>query len=130
MNRKELIEKIKTKYQIEPDHPWFDNPESAVFRHQDNRKWFALVMDISLKKLQHDAQDQIVTIMNIKCDALLADFLRKEKGIHPAYHMNKEKWISIEIENSLADDKIMELLHESFLMTASSTKKQLKNKMK
>lgn len=129
MNRKELIEKIKTKYRIEPDYPWFDNPESAVFRHQDNRKWFALIMEVPLNKLQHEAQDQLVTIMNIKCEALLADFLRKERGIYPAYHMNKEKWISIQIENSISDDKIMELLHESYLMTASN-KKTDKHKIK
>ena len=31
--------------------PWTQFPHYKVFRHQDNRKWFALVMNITTDKL-------------------------------------------------------------------------------
>ena len=43
MNRKGLEQLIFDTYSVEPDYPWMDTPESAVFRHAANRKWFALV---------------------------------------------------------------------------------------
>ena len=38
-------------YSVEPDYPWMDTPESAVFRHEANRKWFALVTTVPKSKL-------------------------------------------------------------------------------
>ena len=46
MNRKGLEQLIFDTYSVEPDYPWMDTPESAVFRHAANRKWFALVTKI------------------------------------------------------------------------------------
>ena len=44
MDRKGLEQLIFDTYSVEPDYPWMDTPESAVFRHAANRKWFALVI--------------------------------------------------------------------------------------
>ena len=46
MNRKGLEQLIFDTYSVEPDYPWMDTPESAVFRHAANRKWFALVTTV------------------------------------------------------------------------------------
>ena len=46
MNRKGLEQLIFDTYSVEPDYPWMDTPESAVFRHATNRKWFALVTTV------------------------------------------------------------------------------------
>ena len=35
-----------------------------------------------------------VDILNVKCDPILSGSLRMQPGFFPAYHMNKEKWIS------------------------------------
>ena len=51
MNREELEEWIREQYGAEPDHPWMDSPECAVFRHAGNRKWFALIMEVPKDKL-------------------------------------------------------------------------------
>ena len=42
MDRKKLEQLIFDTCSVEPDYPWMDTPESAVFRHPGNRKWFAL----------------------------------------------------------------------------------------
>ena len=42
---------LKKEYGVEPDYPWGKYPSNAVFRHEDNKKWFALVMTVSKDKL-------------------------------------------------------------------------------
>lgn len=37
-------------------------------------------------------------IVNLKCDPDLIPTLIRESGIYPAYHMNKQNWISVDIE--------------------------------
>ena len=39
MTRDELQRYIFDHYSTEPDYPWADAPNHAVFRHGGNRKW-------------------------------------------------------------------------------------------
>lgn len=47
-----LFTYIKKEYHKNPEYPWARYPGYAVFRHSDNQKWFALIMDIPKSKLQ------------------------------------------------------------------------------
>ena len=49
MTRDELQRYIFDHYSTEPDYPWADAPNNAVFRHTGNRKWFALILDGAVK---------------------------------------------------------------------------------
>ena len=44
---------------------------------------------------------------NVKSDPLLIGSLRGQDGYFPAYHMNKEKWLSIQLGNPELDDAIL-----------------------
>ena len=99
MDRKGLEQLIFDTYSVEPDYPWMDTPESAVFRHAANRKWFALVTTVPKSKLGLPGQ-QPVDIVNLKCDPILIGSLRAEPGFYPAYHMNKENWITAALDGS------------------------------
>ena len=44
--RESVFEYIKKKYKVSPEYPWVKYDSNAVFRHTDNKKWFALVMDV------------------------------------------------------------------------------------
>ena len=59
MDRKKLEQLIFDTCSVEPDYPWMDTPESAVFRHPGNRKWFALVTTVSRSKLGLPGQPQL-----------------------------------------------------------------------
>lgn len=117
MNRAELERFILEKYNAESDFPWIDHPNYEVFRHCGNRKWFALIMDIPQNKLGLQGSD-ILDVVNLKCDTLLIGSLRCEPGFFPAYHMNKENWITAALDGSAADDKIKMLLEMSYAATA------------
>lgn len=51
MTREELEGFIIDNYGVEPDYPWIKYPEYEVFRHQGNKKWFALIMAVPRNKL-------------------------------------------------------------------------------
>lgn len=51
MNKSELQKHIAEAYSTAPDFPWESTPEAAVYRHENNRKWFALVMTIPKTRL-------------------------------------------------------------------------------
>ena len=117
MERREIEQYIFDTYSVEPDYPWMDTPESAVFRHAGNRKWFALVTAVSKSKLGLQEQAPL-DIVNLKCDPLLIGSLRMERGFFPAYHMNKDKWITAALDGSAPDDTIKMLLEMSYQATA------------
>ena len=66
-----------------------------------------------------------VDILNVKCDPVLSGSLRMQQGFFPAYHMNKEKWISILLsEASENDEMIKDLIDWSYQATAAKKKKK------
>ncbi|MDR1017750.1 MAG: MmcQ/YjbR family DNA-binding protein [Lachnospiraceae bacterium] len=126
MTKNQVLDYIQNKYNILPNYPWHD--DNAVFRHPDNRKWFGLLMEIGRDKFVVGANGKI-DVLNIKGDPTLISFLRTQKGFYPAYHMNKEKWLSICLDGSAPDEEIKSLIDSSFEMTKIN-EKQSKNKVK
>lgn len=123
MNRDDLEQFINENYNAESDYPWLKYPNYEVFRHSNNRKWFALIMDIPKNKLGLPGTD-IIDVVNFKCDPLLIGSLLKEAGFFPAYHMNKGSWITVALDKSVNDDTIKMLLDMSYDATALKTHKK------
>ena len=116
MNRQELEKHIFHTYGVSPDFPWMKYPSFAVFRHESNQKWFAVVMTIDKSKLGIKDGGQI-DVVNLKCEQALIPFLQHEKGIYPAYHMNRQHWITIALDGSANDDHLKSLLSLSYDLT-------------
>lgn len=115
MERREVFEYVKEQYGTEPDDPWKD--WNAVLRHKDNNKWYGLIMEVGRDKLGMTGDGE-VDVLNVKCEPILIGSLRMQKGFFPAYHMNKDSWISILLEGPVVDEKIKNLLNLSYKMTA------------
>lgn len=124
MNRTSLFAWIKEQYKIDPDYPWNDN--NAVLRHKENKKWFGVVLEVGRDKLGLP-DSEIADVINVKCDPFLIGSLRGQPGFHPAYHMNKEKWISIRLDGSVPDEKIKDLIDLSYQLTGPKKKDSDKN---
>lgn len=115
---------IKKRYKVSPEYPWRTSPDSAVFRHADNRKWFALFMEVGGDKLGMDT-DGLIPVINLKIDDMFfRDILIARHGIIPAYHMNKQQWITVFLDGSVKQEQVFDLIDGSFLATASAKKKQ------
>lgn len=96
---------------------------SSVFRHVDNRKWFALTMNVPYRLLGIH-KDGNVDILNIKCDPIMVGPLRGKPGFLPAYHMNKDKWITILLDGSAEAEDIIPLVSFSYEMTRRKERKR------
>ena len=46
-------------------------------------------------------------------------------AIVPAYHMNKEHWISVILDGTMSDDEIIPLIEDSFLLTMPKKNKTM-----
>lgn len=123
MNRTELEEYIQNTYSAEPDYPWVKYPDYEVFRHSNNKKWFALIMDVPKNKLGLQGEE-VLQVVNLKCDPILLGSLLKDKGFFPAYHMSKANWITVSLDGSVEDEKLKILLDMSFEATAPQIRKK------
>ncbi|MBQ6987471.1 MAG: MmcQ/YjbR family DNA-binding protein [Oscillibacter sp.] len=117
MNREELERLILNDYNAEPEYLWPKYPRFEVFRHKSNQKWFALMMDVPKNKLGLPETDTL-DVANFKCSPLLIGSLLGEAGFFPAYHMNKENWITVALDGSVSDEQVTALLDWSYDATA------------
>ncbi len=65
MTRQEFLEYCLDTYGTTPDYPFEDDCETAVLRHENNRKWYALVMKVSRRKFGIDS-DEVIDVVNLK----------------------------------------------------------------
>ena len=79
-------------------------------------------MDLPRSKLGL-AGDGRVEIVNLKCDPLLIGSLRGEPGFFPAYHMNRERWISVALDGSVPGETLGMLLAQSYAATAPKARR-------
>lgn len=122
--RQTVFDYIKKKYRVSPEYPWRKYDGNAVFRHTDNNKWFALVMDVQRNKAGLPGSDY-VDVINLKVDDMFfRDLIIQEDGIMPAYHMNKMHWISVLLDGTVPQEKVFDLIDMSFMATASAKKKE------
>lgn len=115
----EVAQVIKEKYGEGSDFPFKKFPDYGVFRNRVNNKWYGLVMNITKDKLTKDTKDkdQKIEILDMKVEEDAHDKLLKEAGFYPSYHMHKQTWITIILDGSVADAKIMDLLEKSRQMS-------------
>ena len=112
---KRVMAFVQEKYENQLEYLWEKSPDTAVLRHEDNQKWYAVLMKISWEKLDK-AQGGQVEVVNLKHDQV-ADLL-VEKGIYPAFHMNKRYWISLPLDDTLSDEQVLELFERSWFLTS------------
>ena len=107
MTRQELFALAAKRYGTAPDYPWQD--DNAVLRRRDKEKWYAVVLRVAASKLGLTEEGEI--------DPVLLASLRTQMGYFPAYHMNKEKWLSIRLGMPELDASVADLLALSYELT-------------
>jgi predicted DNA-binding protein (MmcQ/YjbR family) len=123
MDRKQYEAYLIEFYGITPDHPFEDDDDTVVFRHADNKKWFALVMNIPAARL--GLGDGRIDVVNLKCDQEIITSLWDGEGIFPAYHMNKAHWISVVLDGRVDSHTLEWLTKISYGLTAKKMAKKI-----
>ncbi|ORO64251.1 MmcQ/YjbR family DNA-binding protein [Streptococcus oralis] len=111
---KRIMAQVQEKYGDQLEYLWEKSPDTAVLRHEGNQKWYAVLMKIPWDKLDK-SREGLVEAVNIKYDQV-ADLL-SQKGIYPAFHMNKRYWLSLALDDSLQDEEVLELIERSWNLT-------------
>ena len=118
-----VLEYINGKYGVEPERPWMKYPEDMTFKAKENGKWFAVIMRVNGKSLGL-ANDSEKWIINVKLAPGTIAALRNDPGYLPAYHMNKEHWISALLDGSVSMESLIVCIDESYeIVTDSPTKR-------
>ena len=122
MTKQEFLEYCFDTYGTSPDYLFDEDFETAVLRHADNRKWYAIVMRVSPRKFGVDS-DEVIDVVNLKLPTEMFGSFGAADGVYPAYHMNKLHWISVILPDA-PDDVVQFLVNVSF--KATKAKKKIK----
>ena len=106
-----IAKAIKRTYGDDAEFLWEDD-DSGVFRNKNSNKWYGIVMHINKSKLCDEDKD--IEAMNIKLDPKEIDELVKKEGFYRAYHMNKKYWLTIALDDSVEDERILDLIKKSY----------------
>ena len=120
MIKQQFLEYCFNTYSTSPDYPFDVDFETAVLRHTDNRKWYAIVMRVSRRKFGFDSDEEI-DVVNLKLPTEMFGSFGAADGVYPAYHMNKLHWISVLLPDAL-DDVVQFLVNVSFEATKDKRK--------
>jgi predicted DNA-binding protein (MmcQ/YjbR family) len=112
LKREEIYEYVKKQYGTVPEYLWKESPESAVLRHK-NGKWYAVLMQVEKSRLGLEG-DTKVDILDVKCDADMVGLLTQTYGFLPGYHMNKKYWITMLLDGTVSEAKILDFLDMSY----------------
>ena len=121
MTKQEFLQYSLDTYNTSPDYPFDEDLETAVLRHADNRKWYAIVMRVSRRKFGIDS-DEVIDVVNLKLPTEMFGSFGVPDGVYPAYHMNKLHWISVLLPDA-PDDVVQFLVNVSFEATKVPKKK-------
>ncbi len=112
MKREDVIQYCLEMPNTYEDYPFPDDTLSAVAKHKDTGKWFALIMNVKDK-----------LYLNVKTSPDYSDILRNTyEYIIPAYHMNKEYWNTIIISENVDCNLVKELIEQSYNLTKKRSK--------
>lgn len=116
IERSEIFDYAEKQYNAKPDYPFERHRHYAVLRHLDSNKWFGLVMNVSKAKLGLKGEGE-ADILDIKCHPAKVEDLKTKPGFRPAYHMNKEHWLTVLLDGSISKQEIFALLDDSYDLT-------------
>ena len=125
MNKQEFLEYCSDTFGTSADYPFDEDFETAVLRHSDNRKWYAVVMKVSRHKFGQKS-GEAVDVVNMKLPTEMFGSFGSDDGVYPAYHMNKQHWISVFLPEA-PDDVVQFLLNVSFEATKDKRKTKKKS---
>jgi hypothetical protein len=121
MTKQSFLDYCLGTFGTSPDYPFDEDFDTAVLRHADNRKWFALMMKVSRRKFGLDS-DETVDVINLKLPVEMFGSFGKDDGVYPAYHMNKLHWISVLLPDA-TDETIAFLTGVSYEATKAKPRR-------
>lgn len=110
----DVLRYVKERYNSTTVKPFKTNPDIKALVTTKN-KWYALFLDVEYSKLQKDSLvDSKVKIINLKHLSSEISTVINNRNVFPAYHMNKNHWISVVLDNNIDIEYVKELIELSY----------------
>ena len=114
-NTKKIIEFVKQEFNSFLEFLWPKFSNNAICRRQDNQKWYIAFMKITADKLGLNEKEPI-EIIDLRVDNNKLNSLLDYKTFFPAYHMNKQSWITINLDSVKHIEQIYDLIRASYAL--------------
>jgi predicted DNA-binding protein (MmcQ/YjbR family) len=115
--REKILEYVTETFDARIDYPFSQLPTSAVFKVNENEKWFGVILEVALDLIGGETSD-VVEVVNLKLDPKLIEELIDFKTYFPAYHMNKTHWVSIALSKGADWTLLFDLIRQSYKLVA------------
>lgn len=122
--RRRIESYIKKKYGIEPEHPWGKYPENTTFQAKENDKWFALIMPVARHSLGLCGNGEVY-VVNVKARPEMIGMIVSTEGYLPAYHMNKQHWLTVLLDGTVPVEQVFERIDESYALITDSPSRRI-----
>lgn len=111
-----IINYVKAKYDNDLEFLWKKSPKNAIWRNQNNRKWYGAVLVISKNKLKIES-NEMVEILDLRYQKNDIKNIIDNYKIFPGYHMNKDNWITIILDGRVELEEIYQLIDNSYQLS-------------
>ncbi len=108
-----LVELIRDRFDDKPEFLWEKFPNYAVFRRKDNRKWYAVIMNVPRNKLGLEGAEEL-EILNVRVEPAELDRLADGEKYFRGWHMNKRSWMTLRLDDALSFEELAARLEQSY----------------
>lgn len=112
-----IINYVRETYNDELEFLWSRFPNNAILRHKDTKKWYAVLLTVSKRKIGIDSDD-IIEIIDLHLSPQNILSVVDNKKYFPGYHMNKKHWCTICLDGSVSLNEIYMRIDESYKLAA------------
>ena len=110
----DVLHYVKDQYNSTIVKPFKTNPDIKVLVTPKG-KWYALFLDVEYNKLKKDSLvNSKVKVINLKHISSKISAITDNRNIFPAYHMNKNHWISVVLDNNIDIEYVKGLIELSY----------------
>jgi len=119
----QIINYIEKKYHEKLEYLWPESSKNAVFRHQEDKRWYAVLFLVKGTKLGL-LEEREIEALNVKALPEKVEQLVDGKRYLKAYHMNKKHWFTIKLDGSIPLETIYDYLDKSYEITKDKKTKK------
>ena len=113
---KMIIQYVKEKYKDDLEYLWKKFPNNAIWRNKRNNKWYGALLVVSENKLGISS-DKVVEIIDLRYQKDKIKEVIDHNKILEGYHMNKNSWITIRLDESVEIEEIYKLIDNSYKLS-------------
>lgn len=109
----QVINYVKQKYGGELEFLWEKFDDNAIWRRQDNSKWYGIILTVNKSKLGLPS-DERAEILDLRADPEQIPHMVDGKTIFGGWHMNKKHWITVCLDGSVPFADICKMIDISY----------------